>query len=297
MTSKTGWFRRSRGRARQGAETARVADEGFARRQVGSADPELQRVCSREGRRKPSALSWDGSEGNYYTLQSIAWSPDSKKIAAYRVRPGYKREVHYIESSPADQLQPKHSTREYAKPGDTLDIAHPVLFDVFTKKATAIDDALFPNPYSLTRPVWRADSRAFTFEYNQRGHQMYRVIEVDAANGHARAVITETSSTFIDYRPLLANPRDSGKKVRYDLDDGREVIWMSERDGWSHLYLYDGVTGKVKNQITKGNWVVRAVEKVDEEKRQIWFQASGMHAGRGSVFHALLPDQFRRERA
>ena len=230
------------------------------------------------------ALSWDGSEGNYYTLPSIAWSPDSRKIAAYRVRPGYKREVHYIESSPLDQLQPKYSTRQYAKPGDALDIAHPVLFDVSAKSAVAIDDALFPNPYSLTRPVWRADSRAFTFEYNQRGHHVYRVIEVDGSSGHARAVITETSPTFIDYRPLVPNQRDSGKKVRYDLADGKEVVWMSERDGWSHLYLYDGVTGRVKNQITKGNWVVRSVEKVDEEKRQIWFQASGMYPGKDPYF-------------
>ena len=75
-------------------------------------------------------LSYEGSEGNYYTLQSLRWSPDSKYLVAYRVRPGYKREVHYIESSPADQVQPKYSSREYAKPGDTLDIAQPVLFEV-----------------------------------------------------------------------------------------------------------------------------------------------------------------------
>ena len=45
------------------------------------------------------------------------------------------------------------------------------------------------------------------------------------------------------------------------MDDGKEIIWASERDGWEHLYLYDGVTGKVKNQITKGNWVVRNVDQ------------------------------------
>jgi dipeptidyl aminopeptidase/acylaminoacyl peptidase len=229
-------------------------------------------------------LSWDGSEGNYYTFASIAWSPDSKRLAAYRVRPGYRREVHYIESSPSDQLQPKHSAREYAKPGDALDIAQPVLFVVETKQQTFIDTGQFPNPYSLSRPEWRKDSRAFTFEYNQRGHQVYRVIEVDAASAKPRAVISEESKTFIDYRSLAANPRDTGKKVRYDLADGKEVIWMSERDGWAHLYLYDGTTGKVKNQITKGAWVVRAIEKVDEEKRQIWFQASSMYPGKDPYF-------------
>ncbi len=237
-----------------------------------------------KGRTGAAPLSWDGSEGGYYTLQSIAWSPDSRRIVAYRVRPGYKREVHYIESSPADQLQPKHSTRDYAKPGDALDIAQPTLFELETKKQFVIENSLFPNPYSLTRAEWRKDSRAFTFEYNQRGHQLYRVVEVDAATGKPRALITEESQSFINYRPLLANPRDSGKKVRYDLNDGREVIWMSERDGWAHLYLFDGVTGRIKNQITKGNWVVRAVEKVDEDKRQIWFQASGMYPGKDPYF-------------
>jgi dipeptidyl aminopeptidase/acylaminoacyl peptidase len=55
---------------------------------------------------------------------------------------------------------------------------------------------------------------------------------------------------------------------------------MSERDGWNHLYLVDGATGAVKNQITKGEWAVRGVEKVDEEARQIWFSAGGVTAGK-----------------
>ncbi len=77
----------------------------------------------------------------------------------------------------------------------------------------------------------------------------------------------------------------SGKKYRYDVADGKEIIWMSERDGWNHLYLYDGVSGSVKNQITKGPWVVRGVEKVDEAARTIWFRASGMSAGQDPYFN------------
>ena len=231
-----------------------------------------------------SQLSWDGSEGNYYTIRSVAWSPDSKHIAAYRVHPGYRREVHYIESSPADQLQPKHSTIVYAKPGDALDAAQPTLFDLVAKRQIVVDNALFPNPYSLSNPVWWKDGRGFTFEYNQRGHQVYRVIEVKADTGTARVLISEESNTFIDYRLLVSNQRDTGKRVRHDIADGKETIWMSERDGWAHLYLYDGQTGKVKNQITKGNWVVRSIDKIDDEKRQIWFEASGMNANEDPYF-------------
>ena len=210
-----------------------------------------------KGSKQAEPLSWDGSEGNYYTLASIAWSPDSTHLAAYRVRPGYRREVHYVESSPADQLQPKHSTRQYAKPGDVVDIAQPMLFDVAAKHQMMVDNTLFPNPYSLSPPVWRQDSRAFTFEYNQRGHQVYRVIEVTAALGDARtviqphALITEESKTFIDYRPLVANPRDTGKKFRFDVNGGSEMIWASERDGWEHLYMLEPVTGRL-NQDHQG---------------------------------------------
>lgn len=230
-------------------------------------------------------LSWEGSEGDYYAPSSLRWSPDSKKLAAYRIRPGYKRTIQYVESSPLGQLQPKYHTFEYPKPGDVADLCRPVLFHVETKRQFVIDNALFPSPYhsqgigpnsrDVPDAVWWKDSRAFTFEYNQRGHQVYRVIEVDAATGKPRVQINEEYKTFFCY---------SGKKYRFDTQDGKEIIWMSERDGWNHLYLYDASTGAVKNQITKGEWVVRGVDKVDEAARQIWFQASGMYPGKDPYF-------------
>ncbi len=237
---------------------------------VGSKDPAIP-------------LSLDGSEGNYYTLRSVAWSPDSKKIAAYHTRPGYDREVMYIESSPTNQIQPEHISIHYQKPGDALDIAYPVLFDVETKQEVAIDNALFPNPYSLSTPVWWKDSRAFTFEYNQRGHQAYTIIEVDAKTGRTRPLIAETSKTFFYYNNLGPG-LSAGRKYRHDVNDGKEIIWASERDGWEHLYLYDGTTGKLKNQITKGNWLVRNVEYVDDAKREVYFDAGGSVPGQDPYF-------------
>ena len=236
------------------------------------------------GGREATPVTWDGSEGDAYTFNSITWSPDSKKIAAFRRRPGYQRMVNYVQSSPADQLQPKLSSRYYQKPGDVVDRDQPVLVNLDAKAAIPVSDALFPNPYSNGRIEWRKDSRAFTFEYNQRGHQVYRVIEVDAVTGAARAVIEETSKAFIDYRRATAGLSDSGRQYRYDVADGKEVIWMSERNGWSHLYLYDGATGRVKQQITNGPWAVHYVEQVDEEKRQIWFTAHGIDGGKDPYF-------------
>jgi len=238
-------------------------------------------VAVREvGSREFTMLSYEGTEGDTYTDRSMVWSPDSRKLAVYRVVPGEPREVHYVESSPEDQLQPKHSTLLYAKPGDRLDKERPVIFHVESGRQIVVDDALFANPYTLSRLSWRDDSRRLTFEYNQRGHQVYRIIEVDAETGSVRALISEEPETFFYYSNLSGD----GRRFREDIGDGEEIIWMSERDGWAHLYLYDGRTGEVKNQITRGNWVVRAVDSVDVEHRQIWFQASGMNEGQDPYF-------------
>jgi dipeptidyl aminopeptidase/acylaminoacyl peptidase len=240
-------------------------------------------VRSKDGKQTLD-LSTDGSEGNYYAVSTFAWSPDSKYLVAYRIRPGYRRLVRYIDPDPPNQLQPEYSTMLYPKPGDALALQQPVLFDIAAKREIPIDTALFPNPYRLGDAKWWKDSRGFTFDYNQRGHQLYRVIEVDVPTGAARALISEQSSTFINYEPLVDNQYDHGKIYRHDVDDGKEIIWASERDGWEHLYLINGRTGEVENQITKGNWVVRAVNYVDDQKRQIWFEASGMNPGEDPYF-------------
>jgi dipeptidyl aminopeptidase/acylaminoacyl peptidase len=241
-------------------------------------------VAIREpGGRTVKRLSTDGSEGNYYDPASIVWSPDSTKLAAYRIRPGYRRLVHYVASSPEDQLQPKHWALQYAKPGDQLDLEQPVVMHIASGRQLPVDNRLFPNPFDMSDLVWRKDGRAVTFEYNQRGHQVYRVIEVDAATGAARAVVSEEPKTFFYYNRPNAS-LSAGKRFRHDLGDGPDLIWMSERDGWNHLYAIDGQTGSVKQQITRGPWPVRHVVKVDEEKRQIWFSAGGMTAGRDPYY-------------
>jgi len=283
-TAPTGAGRGGRGggggRGAVGADATRQSPDGKLLAYIDNFNIAVRTAGSTEGTR----ISTDGSEGNPYTFQSIVWSPNSRMIAAYRVRPGYRRMVRYVESSPADQLQPKTFERYYQKPGDVLDLQQPSFFDVATKRETTVDNALFSNPYDLSRIEWRRDSRAFTFEYNQRGHQLYRVIEVDASNGHARSIMTETSKTFVDYRRANVGLADSGRQFRFDVDDGREFIWMSERDGWAHLYMVDGATGAIKHQITKGNWLVRAVQFVDTAAKQIVFAAGGMVAKQDPYF-------------
>ena len=104
--------------------------------------------------------------------------------------------------------------------------------------------------------------------YNQRGHQIQRIVAIDANSGKAESVVGEQSDTFIDY---------SQKTYLNWVDEAHELIWMSESYGWHHLYLYDVPKRQLKHQITDGEWMVRKVEYVDEEKREICFQASGIY--------------------
>jgi dipeptidyl aminopeptidase/acylaminoacyl peptidase len=215
---------------------------------------------------KTMQISLDGAPGEYYSVH-IYWSPDGTKLACVRVRPAEKRIIQFIESSPTDQLQPKLHKREYNKPGDALPYREPRIFDLSTGNAIIPSTTLYENQCDLWNLQWNTDSKAVTFEYNQRGHQVYRILELSATKPEIRTLVEETSPTYINYN----------LRFRHDLKNGTELLWTSERDNWNHLYLYDRKSGKVKKQITKGEWYVREIQHVDEDKRLIWFSANGMN--------------------
>ena len=212
----------------------------------------------------PVILSNDGAPG--FAYGQLRWSPDSKKLAAMKVREVKERQIPLLESAPESQLQPKLRWINYAKPGDVLPVSLPALFDVENMKQIPLDTRPYEHQFALFFTGWRADSRSYTFEFNQRGHQRYIVGEVNATSGAITHLVDEQVKTFFYYN----------WKYRYDLNDGREMLWISERDGWRHLYLF-GNDGQVKKQITKGEWVVRNVDYVDEANQTIYFNASGFN--------------------
>jgi dipeptidyl aminopeptidase/acylaminoacyl peptidase len=214
------------------------------------------------------ALTTDGTPADAYRLP-VVWSPDSTHLVALRFTAGSHRTITLVDSAPDFQVQSRAREIPYPKPGDRIDSARPCLFSVADRRQIAVDGTLLLNPWSIDQLAWNPDGQAFTLLFNQRGHQAMRVLEVDRA-GHARALVDERSPTFIDY---------VGKSFCRRLDARREILWMSERDGWNHLYLYDAVTGQVKNQVTRGAWAVRTVERVDEAAGQIWFTAGGLVPG------------------
>ena len=213
-------------------------------------------------------LSYDGTEACPYI--KIMWSPDSRKIAATRKEVIKEREIILRNSRPDDQVQPKYKYLNYCKPGDVLPQEYPALFDAINQTRIDFPVTAYQNQYFLDLGQWSPDSKYFTFEYNQRGHQLYQLVAVDAASGKNTVLAEEKSSTFVYYYDIF----------RYYFADGKRILWTSERDNWRHLYMIDATTGKM-TQLTKGEWNVREVLKVDEQNNLIYLNVNGLKASKG----------------
>jgi dipeptidyl aminopeptidase/acylaminoacyl peptidase len=236
-------------------------------------------------------LSDDGEDGNDYSAWlpapadmvpqgtmhidlpvAAVWSPDSKKLVSYRLDRRSARTFTVVQSSPESQLRPIAYTYYYSLPGELgLTRAESVVFDVIERTKTPVraqpSNLLY---YRGPRFNWYEGGERFTYLYVERGYGMVQLREVDASTGQVRALVEERGEPYVDMYNLMWEI----------VEDGREVVWGSERSGWRHLYLYDGSSGRVKNQITQGSWVVQEIMHVDEESRQVYFLAGGREEGR-----------------
>ena len=175
------------------------------------------------GARTGAPLTYDGSEGGAYTLQSITWSPDSEKIAAYRVTPGYRRMVHYVESSPADQLQPKYIGARLREARRRPRRRAAGALRRRDEAAVHRRQRALPESVRAARSSrgarTAARSRSSTTSAGTRCTASSRSTRPPAG---ARAVIAEEPKTFFDYRTANGGLTDSGRRFRYDVDDGKE---------------------------------------------------------------------------
>lgn len=195
----------------------------------------------------------------------VHWSPGRTRFAVMRTRRVDVRRIHFVESSPADGVQPKLHEVPYAKPGDERSLPRPWIFDVATGAAVELETRLIEHPWSLTELHW-VDEDRFRLLYNERGHRVVRLVEFDATTGASRTIVEEASDTFVDYPHKILHRR---------LADGR-LLWMSQRTGWNHLSLLDGDTGAVIRPLTAGAWLVRSLASVDEDAGTVLLRVMGI---------------------
>jgi len=233
----------------------------------------------------------------------VVWSPDSRKLLVTRTDERNVEQMHYISYT---STRPRHFQKPYALPGDSIiPITHLHILDLTETIAAAGQDSEISNlpaprntpiviqpeafrlsvASSSTDSTWSSSSdRVYVTSYT-RGARKFFLSEVDAATGAQRILAADSAKTNVIGQEYIES------KSWYVTRDGQNVIWWSERDGWAHLWLYDG-EGNVRSQITAGAWPAGLIHHVDETKRQIWFTGRGREAGRNIYYGHLYRVNF-----
>ncbi|MCX2582208.1 S9 family peptidase [Pedobacter sp. MR22-3] len=205
----------------------------------------------------------------------LRWSPDAKKIATFQQDQRNSKDMYLVTTNVG---APKLEAWKYPLPGDKqIPTIRRVVIDVENPKVIALNIPADPHRATLSDDIsssgtfddidWKADGTELAFVSTSRDHKNEKFRIANASTGAVREVFEETVKTQYESGQGEIN-------WRY-LPDSKEIIWYSERDDWGHLYLYDATTGKLKNQITTGNWVLTQLIKVDPKSRNLYFMANG----------------------
>lgn len=209
---------------------------------------------------------------------SVNWSPDGKKYVTLRTDRRQASHLYLFQSDTESGYRGKVWSYERALPVDEkVSMVSFYLGDVSSNALQAVDYPALPSYLAWGLPSWSEDSKRLYFTAWDRAYRGVTLLEIDGESGQTRVLIEEKAKTnidtdFTDYRLL---------------GDGQEILWASERDGWNHLYLYDGETGRMKHQVTKGEYVVRQVLRVDEDTRTVFFYAGGREKERDPYYRHL----------
>lgn len=244
--------------------------------------------------KKETQLTTDGIENFGYATDNagwkksdrpiLLWSPDSKKIATFQQDQRHVSDMYLVSTTVGT---PKLEAWKYPLPVDEDIIRiHRVIIEVDNPKVIRLKMDPDPRRGTLCDDIscsgafddneWNADASKLAFVSSSRDHKEAKLRVADAITGEVRDVMEEKVATQYESGQGSIN-------WRY-LPASNEIIWYSERDDWGHLYLYDLTTGKLKNQITKGNFVVTRLMKMDEKNRVLFFEANGRETGRDPYF-------------
>jgi len=214
------------------------------------------------------------------------WSPDSQWFLTHRVDERDLPSLPLVEHVPPRGGRPVLHEVRYSMVGDPLPFATYVAIHITSGRTITFSD--FPS--SLVMPflpfsqlAWFASASVAWFLRLDRYFRNAELIRLDLKDCRARIALSE--STAAGYLDL--HSASTARPNIWTLSSSNEVVWISERDGWAHLYLYDSISGRVKNRITAGNWLVRDLVNVDEKRRKVLFLAGGIAPGTDPARRAL----------
>ena len=196
-------------------------------------------------------------EEEFAFVRAFDWSADSRKIAYIRFDesevPEFSMNIYQ------KNLYPTVETFKYPKAGEKNASVSLFVYDVAIKSSKAINLGNYSDFY-IARMKWTSDANVLCAQVLNRHQDNLDLIFVDGTSGAAKVVLNEKDKAYIDVTDNLTFLKDNS------------FIWTSEKDGYNHIYLYDK-TGKLKNQVTKGNWEVTSYYGFDEKSKTIFYQS------------------------
>lgn len=216
-------------------------------------------------------LSWykvvDESKGDTYEpVIDITWNEAGNRFITYKLDRRKAKKLYLYQSLPDSGMRARVWSYERPLPGeDSAPTLTYQLFDLTTKKHTPVQLAPFADICVSQTPTWLEDDQSLYFSRFERGYKAAEAFRIDANTGEVNRFIREEAATMVEYQMM---------KLRM-IKSGKEALWTSERDGYNHIYRYETATGKLQNQVTSGNFLVRDLLHVDENNGWVYFIAGG----------------------
>lgn len=226
--------------------------------------------------------------GKRKAVWGIVWSPDSRHFAVTVEDSRDVKDLWVINSMASPR--PTLETYKYQMPGEKeAPVEHLYLFDMSNNSYKEIRTSAFKDQsLGLVRKprlqkqrdmkelanYWLGDNKRFFLTRSSRDLHRIDICSYTIGEDSIRPMIEERMNTYQEIRPLAA------------VNDGKEFVHWSERDGWAHLYLYDD-KGNLKNRITSGPWHVDQIVKVDDAKRVVYFLANGKEKDENPYYEHL----------
>jgi dipeptidyl-peptidase-4 len=194
--------------------------------------------------------------------QAWNWSPDSRHLAYWQVD---ERAEPVVQFSDYGGLHQDWTKIRIPQPGDSNPTVRIGVVDVKTGARTWLNPAL-TGDYYVPRIYWTSRADTLALLTLNRQQDTMRVFFFDVKTGGKRLVLTQTSRTWIDVYDFYAGVQDL-----ISFPKGRtEFYWLGDQDGWQHIYRYD-YSGRLINQVTKGQWIVARIEGMDPTRGLIYY--------------------------
>ena len=222
----------------------------------------------------------------------VIWAPDNRRFLTYRIDEREVKELHLIQNVvDENNMRPVHHAYKYALPGDeAVATAELYLCDAVTKECVKVMDGFtvdLSEPFNggFKIAAWSDEGNKFIVWRMARGHNKAEVFAVDADTKEVKKIFDEVTDTFLFfdfYRSKFGfDPRfdkNAGRQMWYSEKYNR-LLWISERDGHFHIYDYDVENLTLRKQITKGEYNIRQILRVDDENKKIYLTAAGYEEG------------------